>query len=234
MSSTKSADGYGALYSSIAERKAQPMSIPAENLVRIIKQGGIRPPDEKGIDTLDFGCGEGRHTEYLADLGFRILATDVSEAAISATKLRMAGKPVEFSLLELAGSKIPAEDSSLSLIVAWEVLHWLGSKQTFLHYLKEFARVIKKERQGHFIFTMPTEYFYVKLEALEIGESQYRCQTTDREDFVMYAPNLVTIRAMLEEHGFKAVRTKNYSLSDEEWGGLHKQFSHYAIHCVCP
>ena len=37
---------------------------------------------EKGARVLDVGCGDGRHSLYLANLGFRVDAFDISENAI--------------------------------------------------------------------------------------------------------------------------------------------------------
>jgi len=37
----------------------------------------------KGITALDLGCGEGRNTVYLASLGFKTYAADISESGIA-------------------------------------------------------------------------------------------------------------------------------------------------------
>lgn len=236
ISEKNSAVGYEKGYVNIVQGKAEPMAIPAENLVRIFKLERISTPPSGQNSALDFGCGEGRHTQYLSELGYQVLATDVSQGAIEATRLRMKNKPVETVLLDLKGDRLPLEDSSVSMVLAWEVLHWLGSKQMFLHYLKEFQRIIQKGRKGHLIFTMPTETHYLKLKAIEIGESQYRCLAKDRPDFVMYSPNLVTLKAMLHDHGFEILRVKNYSLGDdkEEERDLDHPFAMYSFCCVHP
>ena len=41
---------------------------------------------------LDFGCGTGRHTVYLARMGFEVYGFDWSEAALDATKRELLGQ----------------------------------------------------------------------------------------------------------------------------------------------
>lgn len=228
---TTSARGYEAEYLEIAKQKIEFMMVPAENLVRIVKQEKILV-DVPGQQALDFGCGEGRHTEFLQQMGYSVLATDVTQGALQATELRMKKNPVKTALLSLEGARIPLENNSTEMIVGWEVLHWLGKKDLFVHYMKEFNRILKPKK-GHLIFTMPKENHYLKIEALEIGESQYQCNANDRSSFVMYAPNLVTLKSILKSSGFTLKRVKAFSHSDDQLEGrdLDHPFSMYAFYC---
>lgn len=225
------AKGYEKNYLDIVSQKSEFMLTPAENLVRIIKQDHLEA-QATGQIALDFGSGDGRHTEYLCKLGYKVLATDVTQGALDATKLRMKSTPIDTALLNMAGDRIPLNDRSASLIIGWEVLHWLGSKELFTHYLKEFHRVLKSG--GHFVLTMPKEDHYLKIEGFEVGLSQYKCTAHDRSDFIMYAPNLVTLKAMLADFGFSIERTKCFSHSDAQLEGrsLDLPFSMYALNCV--
>jgi SAM-dependent methyltransferase len=208
------------------------MSIPSENLVRMIKLEKISPEVAGQDMALDFGCGDGRNTKFLSDRGYQVISTDVSQAAVDATMLRMQGTPIKTAVLGTGADRFPAEDGSLSLVVSWETIHWLGSRELFAHHFREVVRVLKPK--GHFLFTMPTEQHYIRLDALEIGFSQYLCQSEDRENLTMYSPNLPTLRAIIREHGFDLKTVKAYSFSDDspEWGGLHNRFTFYSFHCV--
>jgi len=232
MSIEKNVACYETIYRNVVNGKAEPMSVPAENLVRMIKLERIAPQVAESDVALDFGCGDGRNTKFLSDRGYQIIATDVSQAAIDATRLRMGAKPIQTVVLGIGAHRIPAADGALSLIVSWETLHWLGSREMFAHYFREFVRVL--EPRGHLVFTMPTEQHYIKLNALEIGFSQYQCQSENREDMIMYAPNLPTLRVIIREHGFALKTVKTYAFGDDspEWGGAHNRFSMYAFHCV--
>lgn len=42
----------------------------------------------RGTQALDFGCGTGRSTRYLRDLGFSVLGIDISEAMLAEARLR--------------------------------------------------------------------------------------------------------------------------------------------------
>lgn len=58
---------------------------PSESVIRFVSRNYYNKEREK-IQILDFGCGQGAHTWYLAREGFNTYAFDGSESAIKKTK----------------------------------------------------------------------------------------------------------------------------------------------------
>ncbi len=223
----KSVSIYEDLYLRILQGEADFMYIPPENLVRMIRVEKILAGPGRIDSALEFGCGEGRNCEYLFDLGYQVCATDVSEGAIEASRKRMQDKPCDFHLGR-PGENLPYADRFFSLIIAWEVLHWLGSKELFTFYLNEFMRTLKPG--GTVILTMPTEACYWLYTAVQIGESLYHVATEDRKDAIMYAPNQYTLQKHLWDMGFEHRRITRYDYFDEQQeGGLIRPHSMYVL-----
>ncbi len=224
----KSIDLYASAYK--VAKKQQVYLSPAENLIRAISINKIAPkgPHETA---LDFGCGDGRHTKFLHEAGYQVFATDVSKEATDVTQDRFDSKAgVKVAYLK-PGNKIAAKNDAFDLVVCWETMHWLGSKKSFLFYVQEFRRVLKKN--GTLILTMPTEEHYIKHFSLEIGESQYLCKAKEREDTVFYSPNLFSLKSiLLSDFGFKLKAMMKYCHARENdstmlTSSLEKPFSQY-------
>jgi tellurite methyltransferase len=71
----------------------------------------------------DLGCGVGRHTVFLAQLGFEVSASDISSSAIAHTgsSLREAG--VEAQLQRLDMHQWPFADAAFDALVAYNVIY---------------------------------------------------------------------------------------------------------------
>jgi 2-polyprenyl-3-methyl-5-hydroxy-6-metoxy-1,4-benzoquinol methylase len=82
-------------------------------------------------NALDFGCGDGHHTEFLLNTGFEVYTTDVSETAVKTTKPRIGDHPRFHAKLIHDETQIADFGVNFDLIVAWEVLHWPENKFIF-------------------------------------------------------------------------------------------------------
>jgi SAM-dependent methyltransferase len=66
----------------------------------------------EGGRVLDLAAGSGRHSVYLAKLGFSVLAVDRDAAALEALALSNQGLDIEIEHLDLEGSTWPLADRS--------------------------------------------------------------------------------------------------------------------------
>lgn len=71
---------------------------------------------------LEIGCGEGRDAFALLEQGFDLLATDVSEEAVSFCRKRMPGHEAHFQTLDCVTERL---DDAFDFIYAVAVIHML-------------------------------------------------------------------------------------------------------------
>jgi SAM-dependent methyltransferase len=168
---------------------------PSEDLIRLVARGSIAAKSP-GDAALDFGVGDGRHVEYLMSLGYSVTGTDVAPSSLEVTKGLFKNNDKFHGIFLKNSPELPVADGAFSLIVAWEVLHWLGTPELFLKGMREFLRVLRPG--GAILLTMPTEDHYLKRYSLEIGKSTYCCKTQTRMDCVFYSPNLFTLKHLFK------------------------------------
>ena len=116
--------------------------IPTEELADFIKERDV----PKGSRVIEFGCGEGRDSIFLAKLGFKVTALDVAPSAIKRAKewAREEGVEVDFQVNDVTALKgIPAGCYDLGINI--------GCLQMFTEYedrrrhFSEAFRVLKPQ-----------------------------------------------------------------------------------------
>lgn len=103
--------------------------------------------DDKSI--LDLGCGTGRNSNYLADLGNRVIGIEISKTAIDLAKKRAKelGINVDYRLGDMS-ARYDIEDSSIDVILDVTSSNSLNDNGRQI-YLSEMNRVLK---DGGYIF----------------------------------------------------------------------------------
>lgn len=97
-----------------------------------------------GIRCLDIGCGAARNAIPLAELGFQVTGTDLSEAMLAAAgnHIKSAGIPIELVLAPMA--PLPFCDDSFHFIIAHGIWNLATSGSDFRAAIAEAARVDRK------------------------------------------------------------------------------------------
>lgn len=94
----------------------------------------------KGI-ILDFGCGTGRLTEFMAKDFKKVIGVDISATMICEGKDRLKNlKNVE--LLEIDGASIPLPDRSVDIVFAYLVFQHIKERFMVENAFKEIYRVL--------------------------------------------------------------------------------------------
>ena len=95
-----------------------------------------------GGTALDIGCGNGRHTELLADVADRVLGLDASRALLDAATERVGDRA---ALVLGDGARLPLAANAVDLAVYVATLHHLPSGADRSASLDELARVLAPE-----------------------------------------------------------------------------------------
>jgi SAM-dependent methyltransferase len=103
---------------------------------------------------LDIGCGAARNALPLADLGFRVIATDLSAPMVDAARLRVlaAPAPAAVHLVRAPMQPLPFAAGVFDLVVAHGIWNLAGSGADFRSAIAEAARVARPGA-GLFLFT---------------------------------------------------------------------------------
>jgi 2-polyprenyl-3-methyl-5-hydroxy-6-metoxy-1,4-benzoquinol methylase len=121
-----------------------------ENVGRIIAEEEVQMKPEwfKGKEVLDAGCGNGRWSYGLADLGANLTAVDVNINSIEITKKEIEKFPVKKDFyqtpLEYLDQQIP--EKKFDLVFSWGVIHHCQS------FNKAFEQVIKRVKEDGVLF----------------------------------------------------------------------------------
>lgn len=134
------------------------------------------------LSALDLGCGGGRHTEMLCNMGFETYACDINPAMIAATKKRVQNyiptNEMEKRIKEGTILHIPFNDNFFDVVVTTGVLHQAATLDQYESALKELSRVTKtgaivclniftnKELDPTYEAVAGEEYSYVTKEGL--------------------------------------------------------------------
>ena len=158
-------DGYENYYKGSGVGQQHP-SKSMSNLSTFFKKKGVKR-------VLDFYCGTGRNSIFLAKGGFKIYGFDKSEMAIqmAMTKQERAKTKVKFKLSRLKG-ELPYKDSFFDAVIAVRALY--QAQMTDIEgYVKEIDRIIKTggyfyiESDQH--FTWQRKRFYGQIKTREKG-----------------------------------------------------------------
>lgn len=113
-------------------------------------EAGLYIPD--GGTVIDFGCGDGRLSIPLAELGFDVLAIDASEQMLARVKQRAADKGVHVDLMQSDGLDLPMLIDPVDTVVCRAVLIH-HSHADVARLVKSLAGVIKPG--GHLVADWP-------------------------------------------------------------------------------
>ena len=93
---------------------------------------------------LDLGCGGGRNTVALLERGFDVLAVDLHEGMVAATRARTAGYPDgRIRVRQGAAHAVPADDGAFALVVCYGVLHNAVDRAQWDTAVGEIRRVLR-------------------------------------------------------------------------------------------
>ena len=136
----KNIENYNHLYSSGYDH-----SFPNIDLVRL---ESAFLAEKRGGKLLDYGCGTGANSIYLAQSSHLVSAVDASEEAIKLIYKKLKKdqyKSIKLNLdiININAKRLDYQDETFDSIVCMSVLSLLGKKENINFLIKEFFRILK-------------------------------------------------------------------------------------------
>lgn len=116
---------------------------PSEQMIRLLCRA-VPAEERAGRTALDVGCGNGRNTQALCEMGFApVIAADPSSELITLATHRAQRAGYEIRAHVAALPKLPVADASVDVAVCWGVLYVVGPQANVAAALGELARVLR-------------------------------------------------------------------------------------------
>lgn len=98
---------------------------PSEHVVRFLRTLPDRlAPDRGAVRAIDIGCGGGRHTFLLAELGFTVDAVDISAEGLRHTRAALAAGRHDANLMRAPMNALPYDDDAFGVAVSFGVFYY--------------------------------------------------------------------------------------------------------------
>lgn len=202
------------------DRKLHDLKWPDENVVKFLYKNKEKVMEGK---ILDFGCGSGRNTRVMADMGLDIIAMDYNKECLDLTAKKI---PQYDKILYICNdeTKIPLEDQSINTIIADGALFYLSRKKE-MELLSELSRVLKREGIFFADYRSKEDWLYGRGE--EIEKDFYKLNCCGSLNGITYAfRDIDEIKEMYKSIGMKIV---NYEKIDHWSDNCKRKNSHYII-----
>lgn len=158
------------------------MAYPPEYVIRIFKGNYPRLALPKnsfsGKKIVDVGCGDGRCLPFFKDLGFEPFGVEIAQEAVAKIQQNLANCDYgdQINLAVGSNSALSFNDNFFDYLLSWNACYYMGSIRSFASYVKEFARVLKKD--GQLILSIPKKTCFIYKGSIEV-EPGYRVITQD-------------------------------------------------------
>lgn len=186
---------------------------PSETVIRFVARNYYKIVPRSSVRILDFGCGGGAHTWYLAKEGFDTYAFDGSESAINNTKIYLEKEGLSADLRVLDGINIDYDNEYFDAVID-NVCIYANTLENIKAMYREAYRVLKQEgRIFTSVFASET-LGYGTGELLEMNT--YRNITEGKlagRGIVHFFDN-EEIRQILMEVGFKNLVVDSFTYED--------------------
>ncbi len=114
---------------------------PSEHVIRFVARNYYNK-DRGKIKILDFGCGGGSHTWYLAREGFEVYAFDGSVSAVENTKNKLKKEGLQANLKVLDGTEIDYDKEFFDAVID-NVTIYANKYEAILEMYKKCYEILK-------------------------------------------------------------------------------------------
>lgn len=123
---------------------------PSEHVIRFVARNFYKEKNRNAIKILDFGCGGGAHTWYMAREGFDVYAFDGSHSAVSKVKERLVRENLSANLQVMDGIELNYKNDFFDSVID-NVSIYCTTIENIKKMYSEVYRVLKVD--GHLLTT---------------------------------------------------------------------------------
>lgn len=199
---------------------------PDENVVRFAAARRNGNPQDKQI--LDYGCGAGRHSVAMLNMGYKVVGMDYNKECLDATVERIEETfdddfiKESFQAIQNEGEKLTLSDACLDYIVAWGSLFYNG-RDKFKEVLCEMHRVLKKDGELFFDFRTQKDFLYGKGQELE-KDFFYLDKDSGYGGFTYLILTLDELKEIVEKCGFQITNVETYEFTKNNGSKLNSWY----------
>ncbi len=158
---------------------------PTRHLIEFLS----RYPMRRNSRVLDFGCGEGRDTLFLAKRGFRTIGLDSSPSAIRKARLRALRQKLKARFLVADMTRRTTfRGDQFDLAINIDNIHGLYKKSWRLSHFREAHRILRK---GSFYFLCAHTARVAKTEIARAGLSTFDMSGEKKSVRMAYEPSFI-------------------------------------------
>lgn len=201
---------------------------PDENIIRYLNISYPKVENRSREKVLDFGCGSGRNTAAIAQLGFETYAVDCNDQCIMKTR-EMLKNTVGDIFYDFCrrnkNTDIPFELDFFDCIIGWGCMYLSNSNER-KSILKEMYNKLKPGGLLYANWRSTDDYFMGKGKA--VGNNEYkldsRVNAYGMEGMTFYFAEKELLEALYDECGFeiynvekKEFTIKNMTVNNSYW-----------------
>lgn len=191
---------------------------------------------------LDIGCGGGRTSFYLASIGNKVTAIDLSPQLIEAAQEKLAKNPADIEFMVKDAQHLDYPDNHFDgAVFSFNGIGFIPRKENKLKLLKEIERILKPQK--HFFFTAHnlwsinsyfpsnvwrvTKIFLSKIFRFNIPEKEYgeKYDENDTETPYIDIKSKKTWDKLVEQSGLEVeLFSSKYAIRDKRKFSLFKDY----------
>lgn len=185
---------------------------PDENVVRFL---AARKNNKGNKVVLDFGCGNGRHSVVMLNMGYDVIAMDYNKECLEAAKKRVnesfrGEDEISFKAIQNGGIALEMESNSLDYIVAWGSMFYNG-REKLKTMLCEMRRILRKD--GELFFDIRTQRDSMYGQGEELEKDFFRLNQSGYEGFTYLFLTKEELIELVESCGFEMVNVETYEFT---------------------
>lgn len=185
---------------------------PDESVVRFL---AARKDNKGNKVVLDFGCGNGRHSVVMLNMGYDVIAMDYNKECLEAAKERVkenfsGEEEGHFTAIQNDGIALEMASNSLDYIVAWGSLFYNG-REKLKALLCEMRRILRKD--GELFFDIRTQRDSMYGQGEELENDFFRLNLSGYEGFTYLFLTKEELKEIVESCGFEMVNVETYEFT---------------------